>query len=201
MRIIGITGPTGAGKTTALNELVKLGGCIYDADAVYHDLLKSSTALRRELEDRFGPLTDEQGEFQRKKLGAIVFADPEALADLNAISHRYVVAAIQEQLHKAQKQGTACAAIDAIALFESGLDKLCQATVAITAPPEIRVRRIMVREGISEEYARSRVAAQNPDDFFTSRCGYTLINDCIAPEEFAVRAKVLFESILKRNEN
>lgn len=201
MTIIGITGPTGAGKTTALNELVKLGGCIYDADAVYHDLLKSSTALRRELEDRFGPLTDEQGEFQRKKLGAIVFADPEALADLNAISHRYVVAAIQEQLHKAQKQGTACAAIDAIALFESGLDKLCQATVAITAPPEIRVRRIMVREGISEEYARSRVAAQNPDDFFTSRCGYTLINDCIAPEEFAVRAKVLFESILKRNEN
>lgn len=201
MTIIGITGPTGAGKTTALNELVKLGGCIYDADAVYHDLLKSSTALRRELEDRFGPLTDEQGEFQRKKLGAIVFADPEALADLNTISHRYVVAAIQEQLHKAQKQGTACAAIDAIALFESGLDKLCQATVAITAPPEIRVRRIMVREGISEEYARSRVAAQNPDDFFTSRCGYTLINDCIAPEEFAVRAKVLFESILKRNEN
>ena len=201
MTIIGITGPTGAGKTTALNELVKLGGCIYDADAVYHDLLKSSTALRRELEDRFGPLTDEQGEFQRKKLGAIVFADPEALADLNAISHRYVVAAIQEQLHKEQKQGTACAAIDAIALFESGLDKLCQATVAITAPPEIRVRRIMVREGISEEYARSRVAAQNPDDFFTSRCGYTLINDCIAPEEFAVRAKVLFESILKRNEN
>ena len=102
MTIIGITGPTGAGKTTALNELVKLGGCIYDADAVYHDLLKSSTALRRELEDRFGPLTDEQGEFQRKKLGAIVFADPEALADLNAISHRYVVAAIQEQLHKGQ---------------------------------------------------------------------------------------------------
>ena len=201
MTIIGITGPTGAGKTTALNERVKLGGCIYDADAVYHDLLKSSTALRRELEDRFGSLTDEQGEFQRKKLGAIVLADPEALADLNAISHRYVVAAIQEQLHKEQKQGTACAAIDAIALFESGLDKLCQATVAITAPPEIRVRRIMVREGISEEYARSRVAAQNPDDFFTSRCGYTLINDCIAPEEFAVRAKVLFESILKRNEN
>lgn len=200
MTIIGITGPTGAGKTTALNELVKLGGCIYDADAVYHDLLRNNTELRRELEDRFGSLTDEQGEFQRKKLGAIVFADPAALADLNAISHRYVVAAIQEQLNKAQKQGIPCAAIDAIALFESGLDKLCQATVAITAPPEIRVLRIMVREGISEEYARSRVAAQNSDEFFTSRCGYTLINDCAAPEEFAARAKVLFESILKHKE-
>ena len=197
MTIIGITGPTGAGKTTALNELVKLGGCIYDADAVYHDLLRNNTELRRELEDRFGSLTDEQGKFQRKKLGAIVFADPAALADLTEISHRYVVAAIQEQLNQAQKQVIPCAAIDAIALFESGLNKLCQATVAITAPAEIRVRRIMAREGISEEYARSRVAAQNSDEFFTSRCGYTLINDCAAPEEFAARAKALFESILK----
>ena len=198
MTIIGITGPTGAGKTTALNELVKLGGCIYDADAVYHELLKSNSALRKELEDRFGPLTDEKGEFQRKKLGAIVFADPAALADLNAIAHRYVVDAIREELVKAEEQGYSCAAIDAIALFESGLADLCQATVAITAPPEIRVRRIMEREGISEEYARSRVAAQKEDEFFTSRCGYTLISDCAAPEEFAARAKALFTTILNQ---
>jgi len=200
MTIIGITGPTGAGKTTALNELVKLGGCIYDADAVYHELLKSSSALRDELEERFGALTDENGEFQRKKLGAIVFADPAALADLNVISHRYVVNAIREDLQQAEKAGVRCAAIDAIALFESGLDKLCHATLAITAPPEIRVKRIMAREGISEEYARSRVAAQHSDEFFTSRCGYTLINDCAAPEEFAARAKALFEDILTHNE-
>ena len=199
MIIIGITGPTGAGKTTALNELVKLGGCIYDADAVYHHLLKSDFALRKELEDRFGPLTDENGEFQRKKLGVIVFSDPAALADLNVITHRYVVQAIKEQLWQAEEQGYTCAAIDAISLFESGLDKLCQATVAITAPAEIRVKRIMAREGISEEYARSRVSAQNPDEFFTSRCGYTLINDCAVPEEFAARAKALFESILNQH--
>ena len=201
MTIIGITGPTGAGKTTALNELVKLGGCIYDADAVYHELLKSNSALRKELEERFGPLTDENGEFQRKKLGAIVFADPAALADLNAISHRYVVEAINDRLEGEKAAGTRCAAIDAIALFESGLDKLCHATLAITAPSEIRVRRIMAREGISEEYARSRVAAQHDDAFFTSRCGYTLINDCAAPEEFAVRARALFEEILMCNES
>lgn len=199
MTIIGITGPTGAGKTTALNELVKLGGCIYDADAVYHDLLKHNTDLRRELEERFGPLTDEKGEFQRKKLGTIVFGAPAAMADLNAITHRYVVQAIRDALAQAEEQGVTCAAIDAIGLFESGLDKLCQATVAITAPSEIRVRRIMEREGISEEYARSRVSAQNSDDFFTSRCGHTLINDCAAPEEFAARAKALFETLLNQN--
>ena len=196
MTIIGITGPTGAGKTTALNELVRLGGRIYDADAVYHGLLRDSGELRRELEERFGPLTDEKGEFQRKKLGAIVFADPAALADLNAIAHRYVVRAIVEELEQAKKQGVPCAAIDAIALFESGLADLCDATVAITAPPETRVRRIMAREGIPEEYARSRVAAQHSDAFFTSRCDHTLVNDHAAPEEFAAEARILFESIL-----
>jgi len=201
MTVIGITGPTGAGKTTALNELVRLGGCIFDADAVYHELLKTSDALRKELENRFGVLTDDTGEFQRKKLGAIVFADPAALADLNAISHRYVVGTIKESLEKEKMNHTRCAAIDAIALFESGLDKLCHATLAITAPPEIRVRRIMAREGITEEYARSRIAAQHDDAFFTSRCGYTLINDCSAPEEFAVRARALFEEILMYNES
>ena len=71
----------------------------------------------------------------------------------------------------------------------------------ITAPPEIRVRRIMAREGISEEYARSRVKAQHADDFFTSRCQYTLINDCAAPEEFAARAKALFDEILANHES
>ena len=69
-------------------------------------------------------------------------------------------------------------------------------TVVITAPPEIRVRRIMEREGISEEYARSRVRAQKPDEFFTSRCGYNLVSDCANPEDFAARAKALFEVIL-----
>lgn len=197
MIVIGITGPTGAGKTTALNELVRLGGRIYDADAVYHGLLRENKDLIRELEDRFGPLTDENGVFQRKKLGAIVFADPAALADLNVIAHRYVVRAIREELDRAKEEGVPCAAIDAIALFESGLSDLCHSTLAITAPPETRVRRIMAREGISEEYARSRVAAQHSDEFFTSRCAHTLINDHRAPEDFAAEARALFETILK----
>jgi len=196
MIIIGITGPTGAGKTTALNELEKLGGCIIDADAVYHELLASNKTLRKELEDRFGLLTDEQGNFQRKKLGAVVFSDPAALADLNAITHRYIGAAIRACIAQAKEQGRPAAAIDAIRLFESGLAGDCHTTLAITAPPEIRVGRIMAREGISEEYARARVASQPSDDFFTQRCNHVLINDCATAEEFGSRARTLFESIL-----
>lgn len=196
MTIIGITGPTGAGKTTALNELEKLGGVIIDCDAVYHGLLKSDMTLRSELENRFGVLTDENGVFDRKKLGAVVFHDPAALADLNAIAHRHIVKAVKDILAKAEQDEIPAAAIDAIALFESGLAELCHATVAITAPAHIRVERIMAREGISREYAQSRVNAQNPEEFYTSRCGHTLCNDCASAQEFGERARQLFSRLL-----
>ena len=198
MIIIGITGPTGAGKTTALNELEKLGGVLIDCDAVYHGLLRDDKTLRDELEGRFGVLTDENGVFDRKKLGAVVFHDPAALADLNAIAHRHIVSAVKRILEQAERDGAPAAAVDAIALFESGLADLCHATVAITAPAEIRVERIMAREGISREYAQSRVNAQNPEEFFTSRCQHTLRNDCAASAEFADRAHTLFSTILSR---
>lgn len=196
MTIIGITGPTGAGKTTALNELEKLGGVIIDCDAVYHELLKSDLTLQGELQSRFGVLTDENGVFDRKKLGGVVFHDPAALADLNAIAHRHVVDAVKVILAQAEQEKIPAAAIDAIALFESGLADLCQSTVAITAPADIRVERIMAREGISREYAQSRVNAQNPEEFYTSRCQHTLRNDCASAQEFGARAETLFRSIL-----
>jgi len=198
MTIIGITGPTGAGKTTALNELKKLGGVIIDCDAVYHGLLKSNVPLRNELESRFGILTDENGDFDRKKLGAVVFHDPAALADLNAIAHRHIVAAVKEILVKAEQERVPAAAIDAIALFESGLADLCHATVAITAPAQIRVERIMAREGITRAYAQSRVDAQNPEEFYISRCQHTLRNDCASAAEFGERANKLFSKLLGR---
>ena len=193
MTIIGITGPTGAGKTTALRVLEGMGGVIIDCDAVYHELLKSNDPLQEELEARFGVLADENGVFDRKKLGAVVFKDPAALADLNAIAHRHVVTAVKDIL---KKSTAPIAAIDAIALFESGLDQLCQTTLAITAPPAVRVERIMAREGISREYAQSRVDAQHPEEFYTSRCAHTLCNDCANAQEFSQRAQDLFQKIL-----
>ena len=136
--------------------------------------------------------------FDRKKLGRIVFQDSKALEDLNKIAHRHIVEQIRGMLMQAQQNGLALAAVDAIALFESGLDRLCHDTVAIIAPPQVRIRRIMDREGISEEYARMRVEAQQKDDFFTARCGHTLYNDCDSREEFAERAKELFAVLVQQ---
>ena len=199
MIIIGITGPTGAGKTTALRVLEELDGHIIDADAVYHGLLANNMSLRADLEARFGPLTDPDGSFERKKLGAVVFNDPAALEDLNVITHRYIGAAIRGEIAKAEEQGRAAAAIDAIRLFESGLGELCHTTVAIVAPAEVRVRRIMNREGISEEYARARVAAQKDDAYYTGLCDHTLNGNCASAEEFAANARALFRQILGKS--
>ena len=170
--ILGITGGTGCGKTTLLTAIEEAGGLILDCDAIYHELLASNKALLDAIEHRF-PGTVENGVLLRKKLGAMVFSDQQALLDLNAITHSAVKAEVLRRLETAPK----LAAIDAIALFEGGLQELCDVTVAVTAPLEDRVQRLMARDGISEDYARKRIAAQHDEKWFRSRCDYILENN------------------------
>ncbi len=196
MKVIGITGPTGAGKTTALNALTALGGEIIDADAVYHELTETSAPLRQELTARFGSVYQD-GHLERKKLGAVVFQDPLALEALNAITHKYINAAVSQRIAQAREEGRPAAAIDAIALLEGALRDFCDCTVAVVAPEEVRVRRIMAREGISEDYARLRVQAQKSSAWFAQHCDYTLENtEADSAQDFALRAKELFQRII-----
>jgi len=171
-RIIGITGGTGSGKTTALEVLRSLGANIIDCDAVYHRLLRQDTEMLAAIATRFpGVITDRQ--LDRKKLGSIVFSDPEALLALNAITHKAVKKEVQTLISPMPE----LVAIDAIGLFEGGLAELCDVTIAVTAPEEMRVRRLMAREGISEEYAKSRIAAQKSDTHFAALCHHVLENN------------------------
>ena len=201
MKRIGITGPTGAGKTTALQALVELDAHIIDADAVYHALLESSATLRAELTARFGPsILDGEGRVNRKALGGVVFGDPAALAELNAITHRFILAEIDRQAAGAEEQGRSAVAIDAIALIESGVAESCDAVVGILAPRAVRIRRIMAREGIPEGYATKRVDAQQPEEFYRRNCGYILENrEEDTPQSFQRRALELFRQILAQN--
>ena len=189
--ILGITGGTGCGKTTLLREVEKRGGLVLDCDAVYHELLTRDTALLRAIEGRF-PGVVENGELQRKKLGTIVFADEQALLDLNAITH----GAIRAEIVRRLAQKPALAAIDAIALFEGGLFELCDTCVAVCAPEEHRVERLMKRDGITREYALSRIRAQKSEGWFRSVCDHTLYNDGTRAE-FEEKCRAFLDKLLK----
>lgn len=187
--IIGITGGTGCGKTTALNILRDAGALVLDCDKIYHGLLQTDKAMLTAISQRFpGAVTD--GVLDRKKLGSVVFTDSNALVDLNRITHAAVKREVVSMLSSAPK----LAAIDAIGLFEGGLAELCQVTVAITAPVEDRVKRLTARDGITQAYARSRIAAQRSAEEFSALCDYTLENNG-TQEEFKVKCLAFFAQL------
>lgn len=190
MTVVGITGGTGSGKTTALKVLKERGALVLDCDEIYHDLLTREGDMVAEILARF-PDAAENGRLVRKKLGAIVFADPAALLDLNAITHRHVNAAAEEKLTEHARMGGTLAAIDAIALVESGLGEMCDFTLAVTAPAERRIARLIRREGISEEYARARISAQKSDDWYRQQCTHVLDN-AGSKEEFEALCREFF---------
>ena len=192
--VVGITGPTGAGKTSALRALEQLGGLVMDCDAIYHELLRTDGALREAIAGAFGPVFAADGGLDRQKLGNLVFGDPAALETLNGI----IYARLPRELRRRMDESDAAVVgIDAINLIESGLDGLCRRTVAVIAPAETRVARIMARDGIPEEYARLRVRAQKDEAFYRARCTDVLVNDCGSAAAFTEKARRALETILK----
>ena len=193
--IVGLTGGTGAGKTSALAALVDLGGTVLDCDAVYHQMLRTDPALREAITAAFGPVFCPDGSLDRQKLGTLVFSDHAALDRLNAIVYEYLP---PELMRRAA--GQSLVGLDAINLVESGLDRLCACTVAVLAPAEDRVRRIMARDGISRDYARLRISAQPSDGFYREHCSHILENTCAGPAQFRDQARIFFRKMLREIE-
>lgn len=268
MYVIGITGPSGAGKTTALRVLEELGGRVFDCDAVYHEMLERDGELLGRIEAAF-PGSVRDYALDRKALGSRVFADPAGLQRLTDITQPLVAKRVLEEIAKSDAAASdgrpmaaptngvvpdggrpmaaptsetslachsersdtrrAClvqefvspspvpcsrfpvpsteatsssaatfpargryfAVIDAIGLFESGLGARCDLTVAVLADPEVRVRRLMARDSITEEYARSRIAAQKPMEWYASRADLVLENNG-TEAEFAENCRAAF---------
>ncbi len=194
LTLVGITGPSGVGKTTALQELGAMGALVLDCDEIYHELLEQDEELLAALEEAF-PGTVREGRLDRKALGRIVFTDAGKLAELNRIAHRFVTRAVDARLRDYAMQGGRLAAIDAVELISAGLAEKCVATVGILAEREKRIERIMRRDGISREAAEARIDAQKPDTYYRENCSHILFNNADA-DRFSADCRALFKEIL-----
>lgn len=191
---VGITGGTGSGKTTVLRVLARRGALILDCDEIYHELTETSEAMRAELIERFGPVYD-GNRLDRKALGAVVFSDPAALLDLNGITHKYVAEELDRRLTEFALGGGTLAAIDAIGLLDIEHGQKTVFNIAVTAPLEARIERLVLREGIDRDYALQRIRAQKPDEYFASRCDYVLDNSG-TKAEFEQKCEDFFAEVL-----
>ncbi len=180
MRVIGLTGPSGAGKGSAAALLSSYDIPHINCDEIYHSLLFAGSDCTNELAERFGKdIIDSDGAVDRKKLSAVVFSKDgreKALGDLNRITHKYVLSECRRLIEKYNAMGKKAVCIDAPTLIESGFHKECNIILVINAERAARLRRIIMRDGISLEKAMDRLNSQPPDSFYTEKADFVINN-------------------------
>ncbi len=156
--LIGLTGRTGSGKSSAAKIFESLGAFVADCDKIAHEVLRDEK-VKQELCVLFSPdILDKSGEIDRKALGSIVFSDKKKLAQLNGVVHGAIV---KKCLELCESSGKDICLMDGSELESSGADKLCRHIIVITADEETRLRRIMTRDNIDRESALRRIKAQS----------------------------------------
>ncbi|MEG6571908.1 dephospho-CoA kinase [[Clostridium] cellulosi] len=185
MFVLGVTGPSGAGKSLASQHLVKRGFAHIDADKSARAVVTPGSPCLLKLKEAFGDdIILDDGSLDRKKLAHLAF-DGGKVDLLNSITHPYILQQIQSELKGLADSGCKFAVLDAPTLFESGSDRLCDKVMAVLANRELRIKRIMERDGISREKALERIRAQPDDEFYKSRADYVVISDGGDKELFA----------------
>lgn len=195
--VIGLTGNIACGKSLVLNTLRELGAETFDADLVAHEVMRHGTPAWQAIVTRFGEeVVGEDGEINRRALGAIVFADPAALEALDRIVHPATVAAIRERVG-ALTGGVAV--IDAIKLFEAGLNADCDEIWVVDCTREQQIERLMSRNNLSRDAAIERIDAQPPQSEKRARADHVIDNSG-APEDAVSAVHALWNTILARTQ-
>jgi dephospho-CoA kinase len=159
MLLIGLTGGIGSGKSTVSALLAERGAVVIDADAIVHELQAPGQPVLAAMVDRFGPeILDDQGALRRQAVADVVFADPDALADLNAIVHPAVGDEIARRL-AAEEATDHVVILDVPLLVESGRSDMV-GTIVVDVDPELAIARLVEHRGFTEADARARVARQ-----------------------------------------
>lgn len=169
MVVLGLTGPTGAGKSTVAACFAAHGCRIIDCDRIARTVADTCPDCLSALSEAFGSeILDAQGKLRRRVLAEAAFSSPERTALLNRITHPFILQRVEKEIEEARGQ-CRTAVIDAPLLFEAGVERYCDKVIAVTAPYAERLRRIMRRDGINEHLAALRMRNQHEDFFYTER--------------------------------
>ncbi len=194
MKVYGLTGKTGAGKSTVAEKLEKMGFCVIDGDKIARSITEKGKPAISMLANEFGcDIIEDDGSLNRKLLASRAFKDRESTAKLNAITHPIIKAEFEKELRKAEAEGFSFAVIDAAALLESSCKDLCEKIIVVTAPEEIRLSRILLRDGITKEQALIRINAQFPDEYYNEKADILIRNYPPYEREIELTLKELTE--------
>ena len=177
MKVIGLTGGIGSGKSTVSNYLKDKKYLVIDADLIAREITEPGGKILDRLTEAFGKqFLDEEGRLKRQELGNYVFGDKEREKQLNDITHEEIIEEIKVRLHQAYNEGVKVAFLDIPLLFEVGMDTWCDDTWLTTCEEDVRIKRIMMRDGIDEEQVRERIESQMNDEKKHAKAGKILYN-------------------------
>ncbi len=191
MKFIGLTGGIGSGKSTVARIFTMLNIPVYNSDEAGRKITNEDPLVKRSIKNLFGAeLFDHNDNLNREKLSAIVFSDSTALAKLNAIIHPAVA---QDFKMWCANQSSPYVIKETAILFEHGLDKHLDGVIVVEAPDELRIKRVMHRNGITEEAVRNRIQQQLPQDELISRADWVIHNNeeqLLIPQVLAVYSRI-----------
>lgn len=176
--VIGLTGQSGAGKTTVCKVFDEKGFAIINADKIAHAVMEKGSPCLAEAAECFGSgILRVDGTLDRQKLADIVFGDSEKLTQLNAISYPYITSEILKMINKYRDENKKYVLLDAPTLFESRADDFCDLIISVTAPEKLRAERIAARDGLNAEQIRDRFSSQHTEEFFINHSDFIIKNN------------------------
>lgn len=199
MKVIGITGASGSGKTTISEILNKRPDTkIIDADKLAKSLTLNQTEYFEEIKEKFAKdnILLENGKLNRKKLANLIYKNDEKLEMLNKITFKHLIPKILEEINNVDKN-IQIVVIDAPLLFEAGLEKYCDIVIAIQASDELKIKRICIRDNISEDMAKNRLKIQKNNEFYSKKADFIIENNEMTNEKDLERQVIrILEKVL-----
>lgn len=196
MIVFGLTGGSGAGKSTVADVLRDFGVHVIDADKIARQIVERGEPCLRELCEEFGTgILEPDGSLNRRKLGDMVFSDSKKLKSLNKITHKYIKENIVSRLALCNCE---LAAIDGAVIIGSEIEGLCEFIISVLADRKARVKRILERDSLTLEQAENRLKSQPEDDFYIRNSDYVIYNNG-STKELDLKIRKVFEEI-KKNE-